>query len=482
LNHRPPRPGLARPDHETRIGAAAAADERDLSTAVEELTMAVFTGTPIDNVSRATPRAFAAQMGEHRRPLSLLGAAGIALLLKSTVVHADVLVFSSKDQFTEATGALIVPIPNSEEIFPGTSCGVGFEPTGSDFAANAQINIDFDSNVLSLRQDLTNPGNSSIGLCIFDETFSNTSINPSVMIANTIVGNGEDDYFLAFETPVHAFGFRILTNNVAEEIITLWDEEENVIEIIDIDHLTPLNTRQFVGFKSPTPIGALLIDTLNGWSQNEAIDEIIIAQTAPDIDNDGMEDALDNCPIIANSDQADTDGEGIGDACDLCPIDPDNDADQDGICGDVDNCPAVDNANQSDVDSDGVGDACDPDSDNDGIDDVDDNCTFEANPDQADADRDGAGDVCDADDDNDGVIDANDACMPTSAGQQVDAAGCSIAQLCPCVIESGEWKNHGAYVSCVAHAAEDFVDLGLIGEAEKGAIGSQAAESQCGKK
>ena len=32
------------------------------------------------------------------------------------------------------------------------------------------------------------------------------------------------------------------------------------------------------------------------------------------------------------------------------------------------------------------------------------------------------------------------------------------------------WKNHGKYVSCVAHAADDFLDLGLITPAEKDAI------------
>jgi hypothetical protein len=37
---------------------------------------------------------------------------------------------------------------------------------------------------------------------------------------------------------------------------------------------------------------------------------------APDADLDGVADDLDNCPNVANSDQADTDGDGIGDACD----------------------------------------------------------------------------------------------------------------------------------------------------------------------
>src|SRR5262249_6516355 len=41
----------------------------------------------------------------------------------------------------------------------------------------------------------------------------------------------------------------------------------------------------------------------------------------PDGDADGVPDARDNCPAVANPDQRDTDGDGIGDACDPCPAD-----------------------------------------------------------------------------------------------------------------------------------------------------------------
>lgn len=100
-----------------------------------------------------------------------------------------------------------------------------------------------------------------------------------------------------------------------------------------------------------------------------------------DLDGDGVPDALDNCRLHSNPDQADTDSDGVGDACD--------------------NCLNIVNPLQEDVDHDGVGDPCDPcpndnpdDIDNDGICSSLDNCPYQFNPDQADCGGDGVGDVC----------------------------------------------------------------------------------------
>jgi hypothetical protein len=72
--------------------------------------------------------------------------------------------------------------------------------------------------------------------------------------------------------------------------------------------------------------------------------------------------ACDNCPFVANSNQADNDLDGKGNACD--------------------NCPSIANPGQADADGDGAGDACD-------------NCLTIANAGQIDTDGDGAGDACD---------------------------------------------------------------------------------------
>jgi hypothetical protein len=43
-------------------------------------------------------------------------------------------------------------------------------------------------------------------------------------------------------------------------------------------------------------------------------------------------------------------------------------------------------------------------------------------------------------------------------------------------------RTIGSYISCTAHASEDFLSDGLISEAEKDAIMSEAGESSCGKR
>ena len=202
-----------------------------------------------------------------------------------------------------------------------------------------------------------------------------------------------------------------------------------------------------------------------------------------DADGDGACGDVDNCPVADDPTQTDFDGDGLGDVCDVCPADAANDADGDGLCEASDNCPIIANPDQLDTDGDNQGDACDSDDDNDSYSDESDNCPLQAN-DQGDSDGDGAGDACDADADAVDVIDAEDACLFSPVGETVNASGCAVADLCPCThSDTGKkWKNHGAYVKCVAHTTNDFVAAGLLTQAEKDAIQSAAGASSCGKK
>ena len=89
--------------------------------------------------------------------------------------------------------------------------------------------------------------------------------------------------------------------------------------------------------------GIYYVQVLNGGEASDTDYRFVVlvdGVVVNDSDVDGVNNAEDNCPTVANNDQADADGDGKGDACD--------------------NCPDVFNADQADSDANGVGDACPP--------------------------------------------------------------------------------------------------------------------------
>jgi hypothetical protein len=91
---------------------------------------------------------------------------------------------------------------------------------------------------------------------------------------------------------------------------------------------------QHVPSATSITLATLTIEGLSGGSTpvtatinliNDDDENVLTPTIAPgtfsvtvDSDNDGVPDATDNCPSVANPTQIDTDGDGIGDACDTC--------------------------------------------------------------------------------------------------------------------------------------------------------------------
>ena len=196
----------------------------------------------------------------------------LAVVAWAQRAQADpITVFTNETDFLSATSAIDVVIPDSATAFPGTNCG---EP---DTGRGSSLALGFGSNSVTVSGFLGND------LCTFDAgntitPFGNTI--PDLMIANTIAASGEDDYLLTFDSPVFSVGFRFLTNNHADELLTFYDEFGNLISTADIDALTSTNTRVFLGFSSMTPIGSIVIDTVNGAVQNEGFDQLYVGTTS----------------------------------------------------------------------------------------------------------------------------------------------------------------------------------------------------------
>ena len=145
--------------------------------------------------------------------------------------------------------------------------------------------------------------------------------------------------------------------------------------------------------------------TVPGTTQHFAHAALALNE-AIDTDGDGVSDAGDNCPTVANAEpdehRRSDDG---GDACDA---DDDNDTRR----GRRRQLPdRREHRTRTNTDGDdAAATRATPTTTTTRVADGDDNCPLDANTDQTNTDGDGVGDACDTDDDNDGVADGADNC------------------------------------------------------------------------
>ena len=118
---------------------------------------------------------------------------------------------------------------------------------------------------------------------------------PQVSAGGTVVtwthlGSGSGNFAVA----KHIFGFKVLTATPIPN-----GTVKSASDGFSID----------VSVGGPCPVQA-----------SDDRDFAITTNGPADTDGDGIADALDNCPVDPNPDQADRDGDGKGDACDACPL------------------------------------------------------------------------------------------------------------------------------------------------------------------
>ena len=164
----------------------------------------------------------------------------------------------------------------------------------------------------------------------------------------------------------------------------------------------------------------MLFVVQGGFSGGSILADTELLRRPDDTDGDGVLDAKDNCPLVANADQVDADGDGVGDACD--------------------NCPGVYNPNQRDLDRDGLGDLCDGDIDGDGVPNASDACPAAYVAGRPASSVLGGGGP---DTDKDGIPDDCDVC-PHDPLNDADGDGvCGDADNCPTVFNPGQEDSNG---------------------------------------
>jgi parallel beta helix pectate lyase-like protein/thrombospondin type 3 repeat protein len=308
---------------------------------------------------------------QRREAISLASRAGFGSLFDVTVADNDVtgagggglagfLAILGGDRITvarnEASGAGTVialgassRVTIEENTLSSSEAGIRFLQGSAGAASQTAIEV--------VRNKITGMHNDGI-VAHGSSATEVASLADSRIAGNTITANAADGIYLGLRTVGNLVEGNFLRSNVEHDC-------------------------------HDDSVGTGTAGTGNTWRNNDALTENRPGLcTNRDGDGDGVPDAEDNCPAVANPDQTDTDGDGMGNACD-----PDDD--NDGVADGPDNCELTANPDQTDKDGDGMGNACDPDDDNDNVPDAADNCPMVANADQRDTDSDGIGDACD---------------------------------------------------------------------------------------
>ncbi|WP_221800364.1 thrombospondin type 3 repeat-containing protein [Oceanobacter mangrovi] len=176
-----------------------------------------------------------------------------------------------------------------------------------------------------------------------------------------IDGNSSTGAIALFSSVTSADLQAVVEEDVSDKLIpgtstTVGDVENLLVAETDTTLVLQSTTSLSEGTVSSTPTTASAVSDVDSDGIADTDDAFPQDSTEwLDSDGDGVGDNSDAFPNDA-SETTDTDGDGLGDNSD--PYPNSSDGDGDGVNDPLDNCPTIANADQADTDSDGTGDAC----------------------------------------------------------------------------------------------------------------------------
>jgi hypothetical protein len=237
---------------------------------------------------------------------------------------------------------------------PGTPCAA--TPPGG-----VEITVDVDQvKVLNDADSGADPGELNFVLALYTQDLTRSArhaVGPLTVSTGDVVGDA------ASPGPI-TLCINEEQANAAIATVQSWDDDGGTAgDLNDGD-------QALRGPSASVSLGSLGVQTVASADLEVTFD---ITNSPSDVDADGLtrcdEEIRETDPLVADTDRDGLDdGDEVAAATD--PLDPDTD--DDSVYDGADNCPLVANADQADHESDGAGDVCDADDDNDGVaDDVD---------------------------------------------------------------------------------------------------------------
>ena len=176
-------------------------------------------------------------------------------------------------------------------------------------------------------------------------TFSEPVQDPIMDILS--LGNGGDDAVYDFDRP-----FQIVSQGVGH-----WGGCSNCLRVLPGEQLQGFEGHGTIRFIGSFPTFSWSAPNGEFW-HGFTLGVRGAADPNVDHDNDGIPDATDNCPLVANAGQQDSDFDGVGDACDTVN-DGNVDTDGDGLTNAEEHEIGTSPTNP-DTDGDGINDKNDP--------------------------------------------------------------------------------------------------------------------------